>query len=81
MNQSQALSPYRSLGSTLGNLLAPHKKWAFGALGALLMGSAMSLSLPVMFRWLIDSGFLSGQHPEGLNAAFGFLIVLVLVLG
>lgn len=60
--------------------MAPHRNWGLAALGALLLGSAMSLSMPVMFRWLIDSGFLSGEHPEGLNSAFGLLLALVFVL-
>lgn len=72
--------PYRSLRTTLASLLAPHSAWAFSALGALLVGSAMSLSLPLMFRRLIDSGYLSGQKMEGLNTAFAILLVLVFVL-
>ncbi len=70
----------QTLGSTLASLVSPHKAWAFAALGALLLGSAMSLTMPVMFRWLIDSGFLAGENPEGLNSAFGYLLVLVFVL-
>lgn len=73
-------APFRTLGSTLGNLLKPHKHWAFAALAALLTGSAMSLTMPVMFRWLIDSGFLAGKNPEGLDQAFGLILLLVFVL-
>ncbi|WP_288107562.1 ABC transporter transmembrane domain-containing protein [Limnobacter sp.] len=72
--------PYRSLRTTLSSLLTPHKGWAFSALLALLVGSAMSLSLPLMFRRLIDSGYLSGQKMDGLNAAFGVLLLLVFTL-
>ena len=77
MNNTNKL---QTLGSTLASLVSPHKAWAFAALGALLLGSAMSLTMPVMFRWLIDSGFLAGENPEGLNSAFGYLLVLVFVL-
>lgn len=77
MNNTNKL---QTLGSTLASLISPHKAWAFAALGALLLGSAMSLTMPVMFRWLIDSGFLAGENPEGLNSAFGYLLVLVFVL-
>jgi len=58
----------QTLGSTLASLVSPHKAWAFAALGALLLGSAMSLTMPVMFRWLIDSGFLAGENPESPTA-------------
>ena len=70
----------QTLGSTLGSLISPHKSWAVAALGALLLGSAMSLTMPVMFRWLIDSGYLAGENPEGLNTAFAYLLILVFVL-
>ena len=36
--------------------------------------------MPVMFRWLIDSGFLAGKNPEGLDQAFGLILLLVFVL-
>ena len=32
----------------LASLVSPHKAWAFAALGALLLGSAMSLTMPVI---------------------------------
>ncbi|MFN4328355.1 MAG: ABC transporter transmembrane domain-containing protein [Limnobacter sp.] len=73
-------SAVRTLGGTLKLLLAPHWAWAATALLALLTGAAMSLSMPLMFRWLIDSGFLQGKHPEGLNQAFGWILLLVVVL-
>ncbi|HEY1058899.1 MAG TPA: ABC transporter transmembrane domain-containing protein [Limnobacter sp.] len=71
---------FKTLGGTLASLLKPHKPWAGAALAALLTGSAMSLSMPMLFRWLIDSGFLQGQHPEGLNRAFGLILLVVFVL-
>lgn len=70
----------KSLGQTLALLIKPHSAWAAAALLALLLGAAMSLALPLMFRWLIDSGYLSGQHPEGLDGAFIGLLALVFVL-
>jgi len=73
-------SKLQTLGSTLASLTKPHSAWAVSALLALLLGSAMSLTLPVMFRWLIDSGFLAGENPQGLNSAFGYLLLLVFVL-
>lgn len=69
-----------TLRSTLGLLIKPHKAWACAALCALLVGAAMSLTMPMMFRWLIDSGFLAGKNSEGLNTAFGYLLLLVFVL-
>ncbi|HEX4879730.1 MAG TPA: ABC transporter transmembrane domain-containing protein [Limnobacter sp.] len=74
------MSKFKTLGSTLLHLVAPHRAWTAAAVLALLMGAAMSLSLPVMFRWLIDSGFLAGRHPEGLTSAFAGLLALVFVL-
>lgn len=76
MNQK----PLQTLGSTLALLLSPHKPWALAAIIALLTGAAMSLSLPLMFRWLIDGGFLSGENLEGLNDAFGYLLLVVFTL-
>ncbi|HEX4917717.1 MAG TPA: ABC transporter transmembrane domain-containing protein [Limnobacter sp.] len=74
------MSKFKTLGSTLVHLVAPHRSWTAAAVAALLLGAAMSLSLPVMFRWLIDNGFLAGQHPEGLTGAFAGLLALVFVL-
>lgn len=72
--------PLQTLSSTLALLIAPHELWAISALAALLIGAAMSLSLPLMFRWLIDGGFLSGENLEGLNDAFGYLLLVVFTL-
>lgn len=72
--------PLKTLGSTLLDLTKPHARWAFAAMAALIMGAAASLSLPLMFRWLIDSGFLAGRNPEGLNTAFTILLGLVFLL-
>ncbi|HEX4843746.1 MAG TPA: ABC transporter transmembrane domain-containing protein [Limnobacter sp.] len=74
------MSKFKTLGSTLVHLVTPHRAWTAAAVAALLLGAAMSLSLPVMFRWLIDNGFLAGQHPEGLTGAFAGLLALVFVL-
>lgn len=74
------MSKFKTLGSTLFHLVAPHRAWTVAAVAALLLGAAMSLSLPIMFRWLIDSGFLAGQRPEGLTGAFAGLLGLVFVL-
>lgn len=77
MKQSNSI---QTLGSTLASLVKPHSAWALAALVALLMGSAVSLTLPVMFRWLIDSGFLAGENTAQLNSAFGYLLMLVFAL-
>ncbi|MDX1668300.1 MAG: ABC transporter transmembrane domain-containing protein [Limnobacter sp.] len=78
--QVEPKRPLQTLGSTLALLIRPHKGWALAAMVALFTGAAMSLSLPLMFRWLIDSGFLSGENVQGLNNAFGYLLALVFVL-
>lgn len=72
--------PLQTLGSTLALLIAPHKVWALSAMAALITGAGMSLSLPLMFRWLIDGGFLSGENLDGLNDAFGYLLLIVFTL-
>ncbi len=60
-------------------LVLPYKKMAFAALLALLVTSAVSLSLGHGVKLIIDEGFTSGSA-EQLTAAIKFVVVLIAIL-
>ncbi len=69
-----------TLRTVLGDLMRPHAKVAWIALMALLASSALSLTVPLMFRRLIDGGFLSGAFVGTLETAFGQLLLITFLL-
>jgi ATP-binding cassette subfamily B protein len=77
MNKTHSLATLRSV---LTDLIAPHAAVAWTALGALLASSALSLTVPLMFRRLIDGGYLSGSFQAGLELAFGGLLLITFLL-
>lgn len=60
-------------------LVLPYKKMAFAALLALMVTSAVSLSLGHGVKLIIDEGFTSGSA-EQLSSAIGFVVSLIAIL-
>ncbi len=59
--------------------VAPHRGLLFGALGALLLASIATLSVPMAFRGVIDNGF-AGADESRIDGYFIALMVVALVL-
>jgi len=57
----------------------PYKKMLAGALTALLLTSAVSLSLGQGVRMIIDNGFIAGSE-EQLTSAVGVMIIMITLL-
>ncbi len=59
--------------------VAPHRGLLFGALGALLVASIATLSVPMAFRGVIDNGF-AGSDQSRIDSYFIALMVVALIL-
>jgi ATP-binding cassette subfamily B protein len=57
----------------------PYKKMLFGALAALLLTSAVSLSLGQGVKFIIDNGFIAGSK-EQLTSAVGVMLIMISLL-
>ncbi len=77
MKKTKSLTTLRSL---LADLIRPHRAVAWTALAALLLSSALALTVPLMFRGLVDGGYLSGRHDGGLEGAFAGLLGVTFLL-
>jgi ATP-binding cassette, subfamily B, bacterial len=79
--QSEQKSEKKSLKNLtpIFALILPYKKMAFAALFALLVTSAVSLSLGHGVKLIIDEGFTSGSA-EQLTAAIKFVVALIAIL-
>lgn len=77
MKRPYALATMRSV---LADLIAPHARIAWTAFFALLASAGLSLTVPLMFRRLIDGGYLSGEFTAGLEWAFGGLLGITFLL-
>lgn len=77
MNRNRSLTTLRSV---LADLIRPHAAVAWTALAALLLSSALALTVPLAFRGLVDGGYLSGRHDGGLEQAFGGLLLITFLL-
>jgi ATP-binding cassette subfamily B protein len=60
-------------------MLAPYRKQAFGALLALIVTAAITLSMGQGIRLMVDQGFMT-RSPALLNESIGLFMVLVLAL-
>lgn len=76
--EKQDKKSLRNLTPIFGFVL-PYKKMVVAALTALLVTSAVSLSLGQGVRLIIDKGFSAGSA-EQLTSAIGFMIILISIL-
>ena len=81
-NDASTAAPRRQNLATLWQLagfVAPYRARLAGALLALLFTAGITLSLGQGIKRLIDQGFVAGS-PAQLNAAIGFMLVLILLM-
>lgn len=81
LSENDGSKSKKSLNSLLPifAFVLPYKKMLVGALTALLLTSAVSLSLGQGVRLIIDNGFIAGSEQQ-LSSAIGVMVIMISLL-